>query len=55
MGYDSVDGELEAVERYPKMPVVVTAYSMKECEMDEDCERGVRRRRDSVCMGSGGK
>ena len=39
-GYDSWTESLRrAVERYPKMPVVVTAYSMKECEMDEDCVR----------------
>ena len=39
-GYDSWMKSLRrAVERYPKMPVVVTAYSMKECEMDEDCVR----------------
>ena len=39
-GYDSwMESLRRAVERYPKMPVVVTAYSMKECEMDEDCVR----------------
>ena len=39
-GYDSwLESFKYALKRYPNAPIIVSAYSMKECELDEDCVR----------------
>jgi len=39
-GYDSwLESFKYVLKRYPNAPIIVSAYSMKECELDEDCVR----------------
>jgi len=39
-GYDSwLESFRKVLKRYPNAPIVVSAYSTKECELDEDCVR----------------
>jgi len=39
-GYDSwLESFKRVLKRYPNAPIIVSAYSMKECELDEDCVR----------------
>ena len=39
-GYDSwLESFKYVLQRYPNAPIIVSAYSMKECELDEDCVR----------------
>lgn len=39
-GYDSwLESFKYALKRYPNAPIIVSAYSMEECELDEDCVR----------------
>ena len=39
-GYDSwLESFRKVLNRYPNAPIVVSAYSTKECELDEDCVR----------------
>ena len=39
-GYDSwLESFRKVLKRYPNAPIVVSAYSVKECELDEDCVR----------------
>ena len=43
------------LQRYPNAPIIVSAYSMKECELDEDCVREGFGEDEIACLGSGGK